>query len=145
MDDDLGVAVGAEGVAQSLQLGHEVHEVVDFTVEDHHHAMVLIEQRLLSRREVDDRQTAMSQAHAGLGMQSPLIGAPMELGLIHASQNFAAEGGFSSRVKDSDQTAHQAVFRGRTQIDFWRGLLFIRFSLGSVNQDQGVYCHKSFR
>ena len=61
VDDDLGVAVGLEDVPLGLQLGAQVHEVVNFTVEHADDGAILIVHGLLACGQVDDAQTAEAQ------------------------------------------------------------------------------------
>ena len=84
VDDHLGVAAGAEDVAQRLQLGHQLLEVVDLAVEDDADAAVLVEQRLLAGGDVDDRQPAMAEADARLDVDAALVGAAVVLRFVHA-------------------------------------------------------------
>ena len=89
MDDDFGVGMGAEGMAQRLQFGHQFLEVVDFAVEHHDDRAVLVEQRLLAGGQVDDGQAPVPQPQPGLQMQAAFVGAAMELGFVHAMQQLA--------------------------------------------------------
>ena len=77
--DDLGVAARAEDVAERLQLGDQLLVVVDLAVEDDDDAAVLVEQRLLAGREVDDRQAAVAEADARLDVKAAFVGAAMVL------------------------------------------------------------------
>jgi len=55
VDEDLGVAVGGEGVTASAELVHQLPVVVDLAVLDHLDPPVLVRDRLVAAREVDDR------------------------------------------------------------------------------------------
>ncbi len=68
VDNDLGVGMSAEDVAQRLQFGHQFLEIIDFAIEHDDHRAILVEQRLLSAGQVDDGQAPVSQSHAGLQM-----------------------------------------------------------------------------
>src|SRR6185437_15217094 len=76
--DYFRVAARVEHVAKRLQLRNQRLIVVDLTVENDDDAAVLVEQRLLSGRDVDDRQTAMPEGHAGLEMLTATVGAAMK-------------------------------------------------------------------
>ena len=89
MDDDFGIGMGAEGVAERLQFGHQFLKVVDFAIEHDDDRTVLVEQGLLAGGQVDDGQAPMPQADAGLQVQAAFVGAAMELGFVHAMQQFA--------------------------------------------------------
>jgi hypothetical protein len=66
VDDHLGVAGRPEGVPQRLQFGAQLAVVEDLAVERHPQRAVLVAQRLLAGREVDDRQP-------GVGQPGPLV------------------------------------------------------------------------
>ena len=89
MDDDFGIGVGAEDVAERFQFGHQLLEIVDFAIEDDDHRAVFVEQGLLAAGQVDDRQPPVPQPHSGLQMQPPLVGTAMELGFVHRVQQVA--------------------------------------------------------
>ena len=65
MHDYFGIAASAERVPERRELGYQFPVVVDLAVVDHHDRAVVVEQRLLSRREIDDRQPPMTEADAG--------------------------------------------------------------------------------
>ena len=79
MDDDLGVALGPEDVAEARELGDQLLVVVDLAVVDDDDAAVLVEQRLLPRRQIDDRQPAVAETDAGLDVQPDFVRSAMEL------------------------------------------------------------------
>jgi hypothetical protein len=106
VDDDFGVGMGAEGVAQCLELRHQILEVVDLAVEDDDDRAVLVEQRLLSGGEVDDRQAAVTESDARFEMQPALVRTPMELGLVHAMQEVARDVAIAEGVEDAGYAAH---------------------------------------
>ena len=78
-------------MAQRLQFGHQLLEVVDLAVEHDDDAAVFVVQRLLAGRQVDDRQPAMAEPDAGLEVQSAFIGAAVELRLVHAIEQRAID------------------------------------------------------
>ena len=59
--------------------GIEFLEVVDLAVEDDDDGAVLVEQRLLAGRDVDDRQAAVAEADARLEVQAALVRAAVQL------------------------------------------------------------------
>ena len=61
MNDYLGVGVGFEFVSALLQLLPEFAVVVDFTVQNHDYAAVLVGDRLRPMRRVDDRQATVPE------------------------------------------------------------------------------------
>ena len=78
MEDDFGVAVGAEDVALCLQLGPQVEEVVKLAVEDDAARVVLVPNRLLTAGEVDDAQPPHAEKDALPAPRSDFVGAAME-------------------------------------------------------------------
>ena len=101
MHDHLGVAARAEHVAERLQLGDQLLVVVDLAVEDDATRAVLVEQRLLAGREIDDRQPAVAEADAGLDVQAAFIGAAMMLRLVHAATAGAVDLARAACVEDA--------------------------------------------
>ena len=77
VDDHFGVRAGPEAMTGSLQLGSDLHEVVDLAVENHPHGPVFVGQRLVAGRQIDDAQTAVSEAEAGRDVESVRVRAAM--------------------------------------------------------------------
>ena len=106
MHNDLGVAVGAEYMAGGPQFPGEFLEVVDLAVVDHHHGIILVEQRLLAAGEIDDGQAPVAEAKAGLGVNTAFIGTAMKLELVHALQQALVDRASAARIKNSDYATH---------------------------------------
>jgi hypothetical protein len=106
MDDDLGIALGAEHMAERHQLRNQLLVVVDLAVVDHDHRAVLVEQRLLAGRHVDDREAPVAQAQAWLDVDAAFVGSAMVLRLVHAMQDRAVDLALAARVKDARDAAH---------------------------------------
>ena len=92
VDDDLGVAVGLEDVPLGLQLGAQVHEVVNFTVEHADDGAILIVHGLLACGQVDDAQTAEAQRNGrarvvAADMVAFHIGAAVDDAVRHSVQD----------------------------------------------------------
>ena len=87
MDEHLGIGmVGGEAVAGALQRLAQLDVIVDFAVEDHGDRSILVENRLLAGRHVDDGQAAHPQRNA---LPFPITGgvrAPMTKALRHQFQ-----------------------------------------------------------
>ena len=64
VDDDFGVGRRVEAVAGGLELAAQLAEVVDLAVEDDPDRAVLVVDRLVAGREVDDAQPAHAERHA---------------------------------------------------------------------------------
>ena len=110
MDDDFGVGMGAEDVAERFQFGNQLLEIVDFAIEHDDHRAVLVEQRLLAGRQVDDGQAPVSQPHAGFQMQAAFVGAAMKLGVVHAMQQFARNVVLAAKIENTGDAAHTCSF-----------------------------------
>ena len=65
VDDHLRVASGAEGVARGLQFLAQLHVVEDLAVERDPQRAVLVAERLLARREVNDGQAGVGEPPPG--------------------------------------------------------------------------------
>jgi len=109
VDDDLGVALGAEAVAQRLELGHEFLEVVDLAVKDDADAAVLVEKRLLAGGDVDDRQAAVAKAQARLDVQAAFVGAAVVLRIVHSRQRRAVDRTGTAGIEEAGDAAHRVV------------------------------------
>ena len=79
----------------ALEFRDQLLEVVDLAVEDDDDGAVLVVQRLLAGREVDDRQAAVAEADARREVQAALVRAAVVLALVHAR---AARRGRSDRL-----------------------------------------------
>ena len=106
MDDDFGVGARVEAVAERNELGDEFLEVVDFAVEDHRHAVVLVPQRLLAGGDVDDRQPAMTEADVRLDVGAASIRSAMVLRFVHAMQQRGIDCRVADGSEDSGDPAH---------------------------------------
>src|ERR1700682_418532 len=85
--DYLGIALGVEYMTERGQLGNQLHEVIDFPVEDDDDAAILVVKRLLTGCDVNDRQPAMTEANSGLDMVTAVIRSSVVLRLVHPREN----------------------------------------------------------
>jgi hypothetical protein len=99
--DDFGIAVGAEDMPARFEFPDERLEIIDFTVEDYGDTAILVPQRLLPRRHVDDRQPPVPKRNARFGMQTAFVRTPMMLGLVHSRDEVAADFASRSNVEDA--------------------------------------------
>ena len=106
VQDDLGVAAGAEGVAQGFEFGHQFLVVVDFAVEDDDDRVVFVEQGLLAGGDVNDRQTAVAEGDTGLLVQARFIGPPVRLDVVDAGNQRRVEVALAAGVKESGDATH---------------------------------------
>jgi len=84
VDDDLGVAAGAEDVAEALELGGQLGVVEDLAVEDDPVAAVLGAERLLAAGQVDDGQPGMAEERVLVAPGAELVGPAVPQGADHA-------------------------------------------------------------
>src|SRR5205823_123574 len=87
VDEDLRVAVRAEVMAPGLEAGAEFLEVVDLAVEDDLDGAVLVAQRLGPPFQVDDRQSAVDEADAGLLPEPLAVGTAVGDGGSHGLEH----------------------------------------------------------
>ena len=128
VDDDLGVALGAEHVPEGQQLGYELLIVVNLAVEDDNDAAVFVVERLLSGRHVDDRQPAMAQTDARLDVIATLVRAAMMLRFVHSREGFARDYPALAGIEDACYSAHIAgaptlLQPARADLRAWRRTL----------------------
>jgi hypothetical protein len=109
VDDDLGVAAGAEHVPERRQLGHQLPVVVDLAVVDDDHGAIGVEQRLLAALEVDDRQALVAERDPGCAVRAGLVGTPVMLRRVHAEQGGSVEVTPAARIPDTHYPAHAEV------------------------------------
>src|SRR5204862_7242777 len=75
VDEDLGGARRSEGVAGSLEVAPELAIVVDLTVLDDLDGAVLVADRLVAGREVDDRKPPGRERHRAVRVLAEAVGA----------------------------------------------------------------------
>ena len=106
VDDHLGVAARPERWPSAVSSGMSVAEVVDLAVEDDDDAAVLVVERLLAAREVDDRQPAMTEADAGLEMKAVAVRTAMLVREVHALDDTRIDSALAREIDDTDNSAH---------------------------------------
>src|SRR5258708_35911247 len=99
MDDDFGVGLGNEAVAERLQFGAHAFEIVDFAIEDDADRSVCAEHRLIAGHQVDDRQAAVAKPHAGRKEEPLPVRTAMRDRVGHCLNTAAIRSTFASRVK----------------------------------------------
>src|SRR5262245_37596327 len=103
MDNDLSVAHCTEAVAESPQLLREFDEVVHLAVVDDDHTLILVEQRLMSAGEIDDREAAVTEAYSFANIEAIPIGAAVTQGIGHGDKELAIDWPSISGVKNACQ------------------------------------------
>ena len=106
VEDHLGVAVGAEFVAQAPQFYHQLAEIVDLAVVADAEIAVGAEHGLLAAGQVDDGQAPVGQAQARLRVQAAFVRTAMELGLVHGGEQFAIRLALPGEIKNAGDATH---------------------------------------
>src|SRR5690242_17759528 len=110
MDDDFGIAAGAEDMATSRQLGHQELEVIDLAVEGDTDRPVLVEDRLVAGNEVDDREPAVTEPDPWRAIKAFAIGPAVVKHVGHASKQTVVDTGPSAKIENSGYPAHARAF-----------------------------------
>jgi hypothetical protein len=106
VDNYLGVATGAEGVAERRKLCHQWLKIIDFTVVDDANRPVFIVERLITRREVDDRESAVSEPNPWRKMKAVAVRSAMVENIGHPAKQGAVDFGTPSKVENTSYAAH---------------------------------------
>ena len=104
--DDFGVAACLEDVPERLQLGDQRLIVVDLAIEDDDDIAILVVDRLLAGREIDDRETSVAERHPRLEMLAIAIRAAMRLRIVHPPQQGPVGFASTAQVDKSSDSAH---------------------------------------
>ena len=108
MHDDLGVAVGAKDVTKRRQLACQLGKIVDLAVVHNHDRPVLVEQRLLPARQVNDRQATMRQPDPRLQVHTAFVRSTMELALVQPFEQRTIYLTSFPGIEYADQTTHRS-------------------------------------
>ena len=108
-EHDLGVGVRAELVAEPLELGPQLAEVVELAVVgDDERAAAARHRHVARRRRVDDRESAVREADRPVDEMALVVRAAVGDHRAHASQHF--EGNRRARpVQDAGDAAHGTI------------------------------------
>jgi len=106
VNNHLGIAAGAEYMAQGRELGHQRLKIVDLAVVDDADRSVLVEQRLIAGREVDYRQPTVAEPDPRLDVVAIAVWSAMTKDIGHAPQQGAIDIGLSAPVEDAGYPAH---------------------------------------
>ena len=109
MHDDLRIAMGPEGMAGRDKLLGQFVKVVDFPIENHHHAAIFIEKRLLPAGNIHDGKPPMPKAYAQLRIQFPLVRAAMGLYLVQAAEQLPVDFPFAAGIKQTYNSTHASI------------------------------------
>src|SRR5690349_20309345 len=84
MYDDFRIRVGIEAMSASLEFAAKIREVVDLSVKDDPYGLILVVNRLMTTRNVDDAQPAHAEPDRPLRENAFVIWAAMHDLLAHA-------------------------------------------------------------
>jgi hypothetical protein len=99
MHHDFGIADGTELVPEASQFGCQLFEVIDLAIVDHCDAVIFVEQRLMSTREIDDRQASMAKPDAFPNVVAIAIRAAMAEAIGHGDQEIPVDRPMLSAVE----------------------------------------------
>ena len=105
VNDDLGIGAGGEAVPESAKLLGELRVVVDLAVLHDPQPAVLVRERLVAAREIDDGEARVDHAEAAVEVQTDTVGTAVEQLAGHRQQNVAGWGSIGGGV-DACDAAH---------------------------------------
>jgi hypothetical protein len=108
VEDDLPVAPGAEPVPRALELGTDVEVVVDLAVEHEGEGSFLVEERLVSALEVDDREAPEAEVAGPVHDLALVVGAPVREEIAHALEDRQVGLAGRPQIEDSADSTHQS-------------------------------------
>jgi hypothetical protein len=106
MDDYLCVGVGVKLMARPFEFGAKLEEIVNLSVKNHPNCLVLIVDRLLASRYVNNAQPSNAQSHAALHVDTFLVGSAVENALAHTMNRGSIDSAVALRVSDTCDSAH---------------------------------------
>ena len=92
MNQDFGIALRAEGVTSGLEPAPQRGEVVDLAIEDGPDGAVLIGERLMPSRQIDDRQPAKPERGMIVAIDAGIVRPAVSDPVHHRLQVFGGEG-----------------------------------------------------
>ena len=105
MDERLGVAVRSQLVSGALELAAKLRVVVDLAVLDDDAASVLVRDRLVAVREIDDREAPRREGDAAGKVLSGAVRAAVDEQIAHRTQRLDVRG--AVRRRDPADPAHE--------------------------------------
>ena len=104
VDEHLGVALRRELVPGALEPLAQLAVVVDLAVVDDLDAAVLVADRLVAAREVDDRQAPRRKRDAALDERAGAVGAAVHERVVHRLDDARVDGRAVERQQAADAT-----------------------------------------
>ena len=109
MDDDLGVAVRREAMTTSLEIAPQLLEVVYLPVEDDRDRTVLVGNRLVPAREVDDRETTHAHRQWSIDVEALVVGASVDDDVAHRAGEVPGRGDARVEREESGDATHGSI------------------------------------
>src|SRR5205823_2230096 len=106
MQDRFRVALGRERVSPVDQAPAQLRVVVDLPVEDDHRRPILVEDRLVTAREVDDAEATHAHADGAVYVDALVVGAPMPDGVAHLPDHGRGGGRVRVFVGGAERVVH---------------------------------------
>jgi hypothetical protein len=106
LENNLGVAVGAEGAPQGFKLGAQLDVVVDLAIERDGEGAVIDDHRLGAASKVDDRQACMGEATGPVDEHTIAVGTAMMKRANGSLQNLTV-GRYATELEDAHHTTHE--------------------------------------
>jgi hypothetical protein len=106
VNNHLGITAGAEFMAKRGKLGHQWLKIVDFTIINDANRPILVEERLVPGRKINDRQTSVAETDTRLDVVAVAVRSTMTDYLGHAPQQGSIDLVSPAIVKDTRYAAH---------------------------------------
>src|ERR1019366_3476850 len=134
VENDLAVAPRSKHVPSLHEAGPELGEVVDLTVDDDPDGLVFIEERLGAfGRQVDDRETPVTQHRAGAAPEASGVGPAVLERVVHSPDGHLVVGGVMRGVRDSlRDDARDAAHGGWAHA--YHGVVAVAWDVGDVRR-----------
>ena len=107
MDDDLGIAARAKDMAERSEFGHQRLEIIDLAVEDDANRTILVVERLIAAREIDDGEPAVAEPDARPIVETVAVGAAMGENVGHTSKQAPIRVATPTIIEDTGYPAHR--------------------------------------
>jgi hypothetical protein len=106
MHDDFGIATGAKFVAESRKLGHQLLEVINLTIVHYTNGSILVEYRLITGSEINDREPPVTEAYPWRVVEALAVRTPMSEDIGHSAHQSSIDFVSVSGVEDPGDATH---------------------------------------
>jgi hypothetical protein len=106
MNDDFGVRSRFEDMALLDQTVVEIAKIVDLSVENHPHTLILIRYRLMSTIEVDNGKSPMAQTKRSRRVEPLVVGPTMDESVGHGLEETSRDRLLGFEVINTGVAAH---------------------------------------